>query len=51
MILGPQLEPAAAFFDLLRGDLEHFFERPIAATLMVLALLMLLARIALGVGK
>jgi putative tricarboxylic transport membrane protein len=42
MILGPQLE-ASLRRSLIysRGDLLVFFERPIAATLMVLALLML----------
>ncbi|MBI4590897.1 MAG: tripartite tricarboxylate transporter permease, partial [Candidatus Rokubacteria bacterium] len=44
MILGPQLE-AALRRSLIysRGDLTVFFQRPIAATLMVLATLMLLA--------
>ena len=44
MILGPQLE-AALRRSLIysRGDLLVFFERPIAATLMALALLMLLS--------
>jgi putative tricarboxylic transport membrane protein len=44
MILGPQLE-ASLRRSLIysRGDLGVFFERPIAATLMALALLMLLS--------
>ena len=44
MILGPQLE-ASLRRSLIysRGDLRVFFERPIAAALMVLALLMLLS--------
>ena len=44
MILGPQLE-ASLRRSLIysRGDLLVFFERPIAATLMALALLMLLS--------
>jgi putative tricarboxylic transport membrane protein len=44
MILGPQLE-ASLRRSLIysRGDLGVFFERPIAAALMVLALLMLLS--------
>lgn len=44
MILGPQLE-ASLRRSLIysRGDLRVFFERPIAATLMALALLMLLS--------
>jgi putative tricarboxylic transport membrane protein len=44
MILGPQLE-ASLRRSLIysRGDLGVFFERPLAATLMVLALLMLLS--------
>jgi putative tricarboxylic transport membrane protein len=44
MILGPQLE-ASLRRSLIysRGDFGVFFERPIAATLMVLALLMLLS--------
>jgi putative tricarboxylic transport membrane protein len=44
MILGPQLE-ASLRRSLIysRGDLGVFFERPIAATLLALALLMLLS--------
>jgi len=47
MILGPQLE-AALRRSLIgaRGDLTVFFQRPIAATLMVLAILMLLSPLA-----
>jgi putative tricarboxylic transport membrane protein len=46
MILGPQLE-ASLRRSLIysRGDLGIFFQRPIAATLMALALLMLLSPI------
>jgi putative tricarboxylic transport membrane protein len=44
MILGPQLEGSLRRSLIYsRGDLGVFFERPIAATLMALALLMLLS--------